>query len=358
MCLLIQQTKETNFSDEFLSGVYSRNSDGIGFMWAEDNKLNYYKALPATAKECIEIYREYAQGKDCCVHFRMKTHGNIDLTNCHPYPVFGFKDEEEDAEMPILLMHNGVLSTGNSADLTKSDTWHYIRNFIRPLLKADPEVMHTEAFQKIVASHIGSSNKFAMMDATGRTVILNRQAGVEYEGAWLSNTYAWDYYGLHPNAPKYHSRGGYGKSYGFWDEYDFNTSTKSLGHKPTENATKSTAKDPLNVNKALTRKEKKAVIKELNSRTQTLQPLKDVVDDYMRQLSEEFPDTAGKVSRHDLNTMFFQIGRFDAEDFITLFMSGEVTEPQFLEGIKEPLTASRLVNQAYADSNKLAVGLS
>lgn len=203
MCLLVQQTKETNFSDEFLTGVFLRNSDGIGVMWADDGKLMYHKALVASAGEFVAFYDDNIRGKACCWHARMKTHGDIDLTNCHPYPVFGF--EGEDVPLPVLLMHNGVLATGNSNDTSKSDTWHYIRDFIRPMLNDNPELLHSAAFQKLLASHIGGGNKFALMDALGRTVIINRQAGVEYAGAWLSNTYAWDYYGLHPDM-KHHKR--------------------------------------------------------------------------------------------------------------------------------------------------------
>lgn len=205
-------SKESKFTDEFLRGVYTRNSDGIGVMWSEDNKLHFRKLLPKTVTEAIAFFRANAENKDCCVHWRMKTHGHIDYENCHPYPVFGFDNEHHH---PMLLMHNGVLSSGNSKDLTKSDTWHFIRDTLRPLLADFPDIVFNEVFIALLGKHIGN-NRFAIMDHTGKCAIINKGQGVEYEGSWLSNTYAWDYYGLHPNAPKQQSYlyGKYGGYYG------------------------------------------------------------------------------------------------------------------------------------------------
>ena len=47
------------------------------------------------------------------------------------------------------------------------------------------------AFSKIVGDHIGSGNKFVLMDNAGRVATINQNAGVFWGGLWLSNTYAW-----------------------------------------------------------------------------------------------------------------------------------------------------------------------
>lgn len=205
MCLLVIENDVTApaLSDEFLTGVYTRNSDGLGVMWAENDTLFFIKRLPQSAAEFIAFYRESIQGKVCAWHARMKTHGDIDHENCHPYPVFGF-DGHDGAEIshPMALMHNGVLSSGNTKDKTKSDTWHYIRDVMQPLLKDHPEMFMNEALIKMLGSAIGHGNKFAIMDYTGKIAVVNKSAFTEYQGRLLSNTYAWDYYGLHPNAPK------------------------------------------------------------------------------------------------------------------------------------------------------------
>lgn len=181
MCLLVKQPASTSFTDEFLSDVYAKNSDGFGVMYAEAGKVHVFKCLPTNAQEFIDFYRAHADGKDCVWHARMQTHGDIDMDNCHPYRVTD----------RIWLAHNGILSTGNASDTTRSDTWHFIRNVLSPALQADPDLLLDEQWQKFIGSMIGSSNKFGLVRADGTTVVINESSGVEFVGAWLSNTYAW-----------------------------------------------------------------------------------------------------------------------------------------------------------------------
>ena len=204
MCLLIQQSKETNFAEEHLLDFYTRNRDGIGVMWAEGGKLHYEKHLPKNAQDCVDFYNRVARGKDACVHYRMKTHGHIDMDNCHPYDVFGF---DEPNEMPTLLMHNGILHTDNRKDSSKSDTWHYIRDYLRPLSKHDPAFMFTKEFADVIGRHIGN-NRFALMNHLGQVSIINKKQGVTFNGAWMSNEYAWSAHKYLPNKTYYNSKWG------------------------------------------------------------------------------------------------------------------------------------------------------
>jgi hypothetical protein len=88
-------------------------------------------------------------------------------------------------------MHNGVLSTGNKADTTKSDTWHYIQNYLKPMLSGNPDFAFHPSFKALIEDHIGVSNKFVIMDNEGRQTVINEGSGVYWGGLWLSNTYAW-----------------------------------------------------------------------------------------------------------------------------------------------------------------------
>lgn len=181
MCLLVEQTTTTNFSDEFLTDVYTKNKDGIGIMFAEAGQVIVKKLLPQNAAEFIEFYRQYAEGRNCIWHARMQTHGDIDLENCHPYMV----------TESIWMAHNGILSSGNDNDKTKSDTWHFIRNILQPVLAYEPDRILNPEYQAFLGSLIGGTNKFGFMTRHGDTVIINRDSGIEYNDAWLSNTYAW-----------------------------------------------------------------------------------------------------------------------------------------------------------------------
>ena len=230
MCLLVDQSHLSDFSYEFLAGVYRKNSDGLGIMFAEDGKVKVFKHLPKSVDDFISFYDTYAKGKDCIWHARMKTHGNIDMENCHPYQV---TDD-------IFMAHNGILSTGNDPDEAKSDTWHFINWVLRPALQAQPELLHDLGFQQYIAHMIGSSNKFAFMDGSGESVVLNLKSGVNYEKSWLSNTYAWDYYKL-TNTPSPASYKPTVKSYSDWGYEDgltydpYGHHTKALNwEKPAE----------------------------------------------------------------------------------------------------------------------------
>lgn len=180
MCILIKHPANTVFTDELLLDFYQHNPDGFGAVYAEDGKLVVIKTL-GKPDEIKAIYQETLKGRECIIHYRMKTHGDIDMDNCHPYRV---TDD-------IWMAHNGILSTGNANDKTKSDTWHFIRNVLRPALTANPNLILDPEYQNFLGSMIGNSNKFGFVRSDGEIVIINEQAGVEFVNAWLSNTYAW-----------------------------------------------------------------------------------------------------------------------------------------------------------------------
>jgi hypothetical protein len=197
MCLLTQQPASVNFTDAFLLDVYTKNKDGLGVMYAESGKLHVYKSLPANGQDFVDFYRMHVANRDCIWHARMKTHGDIDMENCHPYRV---TDD-------IWMAHNGILSTGNDADHSKSDTWHFIKNVLRPALTADPNLMLDLEWINFMGNIIGGSNKFGLLRSDGETCIINRSSGVEFSNSWLSNTYAWTPSRFGFQSPQ--ARGGY-----------------------------------------------------------------------------------------------------------------------------------------------------
>ena len=216
MCLMIQHSKDTVLSEELIFDIYNKNSDGFGVMWGDGDKVHVLKLL-GNAREITDLYNEHVKGKDCVIHFRMMTHGDINYDNCHPYMI----------TENVWLAHNGVLFIGNDADVSKSDTWHYINDFLRPLAKTyGEEILFDPIMQKFIEEHIGSSNKFGLVHKDGRVAILNRKSGVEHMDAWFSNTYAWTpaKFGYHMGY-KYtsYSKSAYSSRYagmGWYDDWD------------------------------------------------------------------------------------------------------------------------------------------
>lgn len=323
MCLLVQEFANlAPASDEFLKGVYKRNSDGIGVMWAEDGKLHLHKAVLTNAQEFVEFYRAHIQGKDCCWHARMRTHGDINLINCHPYPVFGFGKEK--TSHPMLLMHNGILSCGNGKDTSKSDTWHYIREFLRPILDKNPELIHTEAFLKMLESHIGSTNKFALMDHTGKAVIANRSAGVEYEGRWLSNTYAWDYYGLHPNGRKASAYSS--KRYSGWDNDAYWSGFGiDKSKKATVTVPKSAVKLPIDEDSFVDDSNDKAI-------------------SFAERVLDVSPNAYEALTVPMIDRIFKEFSDRDVEVWLEGLEFGKVSTQEFIAGMKDPRKVQAWLN--------------
>lgn len=216
MCILIHHPANVSFSDELLNDFYDHNSDGFGAMYSEGGKLVVVKTL-GKPQEINALYKDALKGRECIIHYRMKTHGDIDLENCHPYKV---TDE-------IWMAHNGILSMGNPVDKSKSDTWHFIKYMLRPALEANPMLIFDLDYQQYLEEMIGGSNKFAFMHSSGECVVINYDAGVEHEGAWLSNTYAWSAH-KHGHGVKYQAGGNVSKYYAGWDDNDYSYNIKGL----------------------------------------------------------------------------------------------------------------------------------
>lgn len=180
MCILIKHSPETNFNKDDIEDFYSFNPDGMGVMYGDGNKLHVTKSL-GSVEEIWNIYNDICIGRECVIHFRMKTHGNIDLINCHPYHVTD----------KIWLAHNGILSASNPIRKEMSDTWHLIEYVIKPIAESNIGLLFDTCFQTYIGSLIGSTNKLCYAHADGRIAIINESSGVSYKNAWLSNTYAW-----------------------------------------------------------------------------------------------------------------------------------------------------------------------
>lgn len=180
MCILIHHDASTVFGPELLADFYSHNSDGFGLMYGDGNKIHIHKTL-GSLEEITQLYQTVGIGRECIMHFRMQTHGDIDINNCHPYMV---TDD-------IYVAHNGVLTAGNPINKTMSDTWHMIEYLIRPVALTNPDMIFSKEWIEYMSELIGTSNKLAFCHADGRIAITNYDYGVKHEGSWLSNTYAW-----------------------------------------------------------------------------------------------------------------------------------------------------------------------
>ena len=187
MCLIItgqsSKVRSTLLNTKgMLSEVFASNPDGIGVMYSTAKGLKVVKTLPKNINDANAFITKLpTDDREIAIHFRWTTHGDTDLINCHPYDVVtGY----------VAMMHNGVLHTGNDADKSKSDTWHFINDYLKEAVHDSPNLVHTKGFLTMLADFIGD-NRFVFMDGEGRMSHVNYDQGIEHDGLWFSNTYAW-----------------------------------------------------------------------------------------------------------------------------------------------------------------------
>ena len=233
MCLIItgQSSKVRSTlldTHGLLSDIFTSNPDGIGFMYGTAKGLKVTKTLPKNLGDATAfIQRLPNDDREIAIHFRWTTHGKTDMLNCHPYDVIpGF----------IAMMHNGVLHTGNAADKNKSDTWHFINDYLHTAVSSAPDLVYDKGFVSMLEEFIGN-NRFVFMNGEGRMQHVNFDQGIEHDDLWFSNTYAWTPSRL---IPSYKSATmlksyKYTSAYGGYmdDEYDeMNDYNASFGIKP------------------------------------------------------------------------------------------------------------------------------
>jgi len=174
MCIAIYKPEGKIISKETLKECYTCNPDGAGFMYAEDKKLHIQKGF-FSFESFYEAYKEH-EHKQAVIHFRIKTHGKIDTTNCHPFAV----------NPSLAFVHNGVISGFGDSDHT--DTIGFNHGVLQPLVhKWGNLALFQDPMKDLIESRIGYS-KLIFLDRHGNHKIMNEGKGVWDDGIWYSNT--------------------------------------------------------------------------------------------------------------------------------------------------------------------------
>ncbi len=176
MCIIIIQPEGYVFGDDAIVDFYDRNPHGFGVMWMNaDGQLKGVRTVVKNEREAIAAYQKYAAGKSCVIHFRFATSGPVNNSMAHPFAVS--KD--------LYVVHNGVLPGGSKHE---SDTSQFVREVLQPSLEDYRSLQDPDLSRELEKRVRGSVLVF--MDKDG-TVTKFGNKGVEYDGCWYSNTYAW-----------------------------------------------------------------------------------------------------------------------------------------------------------------------
>jgi glutamine amidotransferase len=174
MCIAIYKPEGKIIPYNTLKECYDANPDGAGFMYAENKVLHIEKGF-FSLKDFYQSYVKH-QDKQAVLHFRIKTHGKIDKTNCHPFAI----------NNSLGFVHNGVIS--GFGDTDHSDTIGFNNKVLQPLVhKWGNLALFQDPMKDLIESRIGYS-KLIFLDRHGNHNILNEQKGVWDDGVWYSNT--------------------------------------------------------------------------------------------------------------------------------------------------------------------------
>ena len=173
MCIAIYKPEDVTISKASLERCFDANPDGAGFMFAEDNKLHIHKGY-FKFKTFYKAYKDH-ETKQALVHFRIKTHGKTDKTNCHPFLVndgLGF-------------IHNGII-TGYGDDKL-SDTIQFNNAILKKIVKKHGSMgLFDDPMQELIENVIGYS-KLVFLDKKGNFNIMNEDKGHWHNKVWYSN---------------------------------------------------------------------------------------------------------------------------------------------------------------------------
>jgi hypothetical protein len=172
MCIAMYKKEGMVLTEDTLQNCWDNNPHGAGFMFAENGKLYVHKGF-MTFDEFKVAYEPHKH-KQCVLHFRIRTHGESNPENTHPFVV----DEN------LALVHNGIISNV-VCDINKSmsDTWHFTEKY----MKALAPLWRTQAFKNLVEAFIGHS-KLIMLNNLGEFEIYSEELGSWDSECWFSNS--------------------------------------------------------------------------------------------------------------------------------------------------------------------------
>jgi predicted glutamine amidotransferase len=175
MCIAILNPNNVTLKKKVLKTCWENNTDGAGMLYLVDGKLTTHKEMTNfdSFYDHYHNVRQQHKTSQIVIHFRISTHGKVNLTNCHPFIVndkWGF-------------VHNGIISAAPK-HTEFSDTYMFNREILQ---KLPTDWIHNDAVYDLVQEYIGSS-KLLFLNTDNEAFIVNEDMGVWDLGCWFSNT--------------------------------------------------------------------------------------------------------------------------------------------------------------------------
>ena len=139
MCVIFYQTKEqASFTYEEIQNAALTNPDGMGLMWNDGKSIKFRKGY-FNVKNFYDDYisiRKMPTTKDIALHFRIGTGSNVDVANCHPFPITSVNKrlKARQGSCDVGVMMNGIIG---SSTKEFSDTALYVRDNLKEYYDID-----------------------------------------------------------------------------------------------------------------------------------------------------------------------------------------------------------------------------
>lgn len=250
MCLIAYKNgKDAKFSEVQFRKMVNSNAHGLGIMFIENDRIQVHRTVGNEADK-FALYNKFKDLPYYAMHARWKTHGEINIENCHPYKVLSIDDGDP---VDMYMMHNGVISNAPDVDKKMSDTWNFVESIIKPIAKVNPDLIwENEGIQTLIDDFIGRGSKLLFMRndlAIEDSVLLfNEDAGNYFNGSWLSNASCniTEYAGYGHNHHRHHSHRSWENEWTspWWNKFKENTcalavkGNAALDHEWDENTKK------------------------------------------------------------------------------------------------------------------------
>src|SRR3990170_9056739 len=110
MCIMIAKNKDLILKEKILKNCFNNNPDGAGFCVENEDKSFTIEKGFFSFESFYSAFQPH-ETKKALLHFRIRTHGDTDIENCHPFEVSD----------TIVFAHNGIISNVPT-NKNKSDT--------------------------------------------------------------------------------------------------------------------------------------------------------------------------------------------------------------------------------------------
>lgn len=176
MCIAILNNTSKPLTKKTLKNCWIANNDGGGLLYVENRELKVFKEMN-NFKVLMKEYRriiEEIKPSYIVLHFRIATHGRVNLENCHPFLVTD----------KLGFVHNGVITnTSVAGEFDKSDTNVFNE---RILQKLDRDFIYSDVGKELIKEYIGWS-KLIFLDNEENPLIIGELKGDWDDGNWFSN---------------------------------------------------------------------------------------------------------------------------------------------------------------------------